>query len=473
MNDVPSLRHAYRVFLVPSALWSAVVVLEVAILVARALLHGFGQISEDSGGYMAIAEAYRATGAFHYEPGREFPYQFLVFLVSHVVEWSDRASLAAPIALLQVLVFHGVLSGFAVLLWRRVGRWATAILLALVIADWGDYKWIASVMSEAPAKIVSLAGLWFIASGVLIGRKVSFFGGLLLLGASPLMRPQDVAVPLAGIVGLAIYVWLTRRREGYRVGALSCVLLVGPTLVYLLAHGAATGVFGFSALSTNLLASRVLSLTDPDRLIAAGVDRLLVEAVVRPLYIGPPEVAARREAQVNDIGQPDGVYRTVYPMPYDEAAQLASAYLGGAERGPTGYGAARLLANLTRKAIAADPEPVFRSTFSIAAQYLVVPVERIVKDHSVRNKLRLLFYVIVLAAPLYLVFRRRAASAEAWSFLAAALVFSPIFWVAGAAAQNYEMRYALHGWLIPALLALLSVCVVEAMPRRGAEDRQD
>lgn len=446
------------------ALWTTVLLAEVAILAVRAIQHGFGQVSEDSGGYMAMAEAYRQTGALHYGPGREFPYQFLIFLVSLLFDWPDRTALAVPIALTQVALFHGVVAGFSALLWKRVGQWAVISFLALIIADWGEYKWVASIMSEAPAKIVSLAGLWCVAAFMLGGRRWHLVLGLVLLASTPLMRPQDVAVPLAGIVGTFVLASRTRSPAAFAGAARCSALLLAPMLGYVVVHGAATGVFGFSALSSNLLASRVLSVSDPERLVDAGVEPRLVRSVARPLYAGPPEVAARRDVQVNDMGQPDGVYRIVYPTPYREAAQLASGYLGPEQQGD-GYAPARLLSQLARRAILSDPWPMVRSTASIAAQYALLPIQRIVKDYSIRNKAPLLFYAVLVAAPLLLLFRRRPDTDLPVGLVAAALAFLPLFWLAGAVGQNYEFRYAAHGWLVPGLLALLAIVFARSPSR--------
>jgi hypothetical protein len=232
--------------------------------------------------------------------------------------------------------------------------------------------------------------------------------------------------------------------------------------------GWTTGFYGLSPISAWLLAGRVLSITDPDELIRAGVDREQVDEIARKVYVGPPERTAELVPETNDAGEADGLMRRVYPWNYRGALAAASDYQARRDGAADRFTVSENLRRLGSTALQAVPGPMAATTIDLWKQQATIPFLRNLNDRSVRNKVRLVSYLSVLIAVGYFTWTfRRGHPAAAWGWLAASVLFLPCYTLLSAIGQNYQTMYGNHPYLYLSLMAFSSVYASWVARRRA------
>lgn len=425
------------------------------------------QDTADTNQYLTVVESYLETGVPRLEAYREPLYQWLIFAAVRPVfnpgagfSPDDRQKVIAIVATAQVALFWLLVSLLGYCVWRQAGCFALACLLLLVAADNYEYQWLPTIMSEAPTKLSFLLGTLFLITYSASGGIAKADAGALLIGLCPLFRGPDLAIAAVLAIGASVAVFFAYRGRRLLLGLAVASLFLAPTIFHIGVMGWTTGFYGLSPISAWLLAGRVLSITDPDQLIRAGVDREQVDAIARKVYVGPPERTAELVPETNDGGEPDGLMRRVYPLNYRGALEGASDYQARRDKDANRFISSEILRRLGSAAFHAVPGPMAAMTMDLWKQHATIPFLRNLNDRSVRNKVRLVSYLSVLIAVGYFAWTFRGGHpAAAWGWLAASVLFLPCYTLLSAIGQNYQTKYGNHPYLYLGLMAFFSVHV--------------
>jgi hypothetical protein len=442
----------------------AVSLLLIALTIVEAEI---GKPTSDSNQYLTVMEAYAETGTPQLEAHREPLYQWMIYAAMRPFwdrppgfEEDARSHVRWLVGVTQIGLFWlavVLMTGFVA---RRGGVTAAAALLLLVAADRYDHQWIATVMSEGPAKIAFMFGALLLASFSLSGVGWKAVLGIVLVGLCPVFRAPDLSVALALAFGAGVYVLLAYRGYARFAGAAAVALFLVPALVSVQLSGMLTGFYGLSPVSSWLLAGRVLSITDPDALIRAGVNREEVDAIARKVYVGPPETSWTSIPETNDLNQADGLNRRIYPTNHKPVFFAALAWQEQRDGHADWFVACNILLKLASDAIKANPGPIFQTTMILWWEHATIPLIRNLTDHSWRNRLRLVFYFSIVVALGYFAWTaRRGHPPAAWGWLAAATVFLPTYTLMSALGQNYQTKYGQHPYLFLGIMAYFAVFV--------------
>src|SRR5262249_24564550 len=100
--------------------------------------------------------------------------------------------------------------------------------------------------------------------------------------------------PFAAAIGVVVYAALNLRRPRNLWAVSLIIVLIAPTYLFCSAQYYRSGFFGLSARGADHVAARFITLADPDRVLATGVEPGLVESVFRPIYTWWNPTAWRR-----------------------------------------------------------------------------------------------------------------------------------------------------------------------------------
>jgi len=373
-----------------------------------------GKGTSDSNQYLTVMEAYAENGTPQLEAHREPLYQWMIYAAMRPF-WDRPPGFAEDaryhvrwlVGVAQIGLFWLAVALMTLFVARHGGVPAAAALSLLVAADRYDHQWIATVMSEGPAKIAFMFGALSLASFSMSGGAWKAALGIFLVGLCPVFRAPDLSVTLAMAFGVGIYVLLAFRGSVRAAGLAVAALFLVPALLSIQLSGMLTGFYGLSPVSSWLLAGRVLSITDPDTLIRVGVNREEVDAIARKVYVGPPETSWTSLPETNDLNQADGLNRRIYPTNHKPVFFAALAYQEKRDGHADWFVACNILLKLASDAIKADPRPIFQTTMILWWEHATIPLIRNLTDHSWRNRLRLVFYLSVVVALAYFAWTAR------------------------------------------------------------------
>ena len=461
MLQSPAWRRSIRVL-------SWIVVAVSLVLIALTIRETeIGRPTADSNQYLTVMESFAETGKARLEAHREPLYQWMIYAGMRPLwdrapgfEEDARHHVRWLVGVTQIGLFWLSVALMTAFVARRGGVPAAAVLLLLVAADRYDYQWIATVMSEGPAKIAFMFGALSLASFSISGGAWKAALGMLLIGLCPVFRGPDLSVALAMAFGAGIYALLACRGYVRVAGVAVSALFLVPALLSIQLSGLLTGFYGLSPVSSWLLAGRVLSITDPDVLIRAGVNREEVDAIARKVYVGPPETSWTTIPETNDLNLADGLNRRIYPTNHKPTFIAALAWQEKRDGRADDFVACNILLKLASEAIKADPGPIFKTTMILWWEHATIPLIRNLTDHSWRNRLRLIFYLSIVVALGYFIWTaRRGHPPAAWGWLAAATVFLPTYTLMSAIGQNYQSKYGQHPYLFLGIMAFFAVFV--------------
>jgi hypothetical protein len=433
----------------PAAAWFFFAIASV-IFIVHVVEKGVGRMTGDSPAYLHTALVYEAQGEFSFPPYREPGYRAFVWAVSRVLPWTDDKSLARRVTTVQALIYGALAFLIAGITARHVGVWPAIGVMTIFAMDHYNISWITNVMSEALAKLIALAALAMILVGVWRRRAGWAAVGIALCGAIPLIRSTDIAVVLAVAAGVVVWALAARRFRPVIAAAGLLVPLFGIVAGYGYWYGSQTGFYGVSERGPAHAASRFLTLADPDRLLAGGMDPVVVENIARPLFENHRSGAGR-----TDIIIPAG--SAYFPTPRGEYLDLAAHHLR-ALKGPNidEREPAILAMTLSRQALLSDPAPIVWSVARITWDYIKNPLTTNVYGEGSGIQNWVFFVGWFVAAGIFL---RRAGvrGPVAWGFFTAAITLMPAYWVGVSVGSFYGPRLATHMHLLTTLLFWLSL----------------
>jgi hypothetical protein len=433
----------------PAVAWFFFAVASV-IFTVHVVEKGVGRMTGDSPAYLHTALVYEARGEFSFPPYREPGYRAFVWAVSRVLPWSDVESLARRVTAVQALIYGALAFLIAGITARHVGVWPAIGVMTIFAMDHYNISWITNVMSEASAKLIALVALAMILSGLWRRRSGWAVAGIALCGFIPLFRSTDMAVVLAAAAGVVVWALASRRFRSAIAAAGLLVPLFGIVAGYGYWYGSHTGFYGVSERGPAHAASRFLTLADPDRLLAGGMDPVVVENIARPLFENHRSAAGR-----TDIITPAG--SAYFPTPRGEYLDLATHHLRALkgpdidEREP-----AILAMTLSRQALLSDPAPIVWSIARITWDYIKNPLTTNVygEGSGIQNWVFFTGWFVVAFAFLR---DARSRSPVQWGFFVTAVTLMPIYWVGLAVGSFYGPRLATHMHLLATLLFWLSL----------------
>jgi hypothetical protein len=426
-----------------------------------------GGLSSDSLSYLEPALLYEQTGTLMFAPGREPGYRAFILAVSRVAPWESQEQLAYIVTAIQLAALIGTIISLTWEAWRIAGPLAASVIIGLIAVDRYNLQWVFTVQSEAPSRILVLAGLALVFFG--LSRQRSWITGLgaLLFGLIPLVRPSDIAIPAAAGVAVAAWVLLRFSRRHTFIGMGLIVTLLGPTLLWSQYHGWTTGYFGLTERSAWHLAGRLLTLVEPERLEAAGLDRDYVISVARPVHEAYAPERDAREIVVNDLGQPTPLTIRTMPAPRREPSALTPPILASRGLPSDDQHTATFLDEQSRRVLRAEFVYVAKAILPIAAELLYVPLLRPFYDRSLRNKLFWLVPIAGIAAIVILAMMQRPLPVESLAIVVAALALLPLYAGVCSLAGFYNPRFASLQHL-PASLACVVACLIAVKPNKSA-----
>jgi hypothetical protein len=438
--------------------WRVVAALCLVVLVFQ-IMHGYGRTTSDSHQYMGTALTYQQERRVEFEAWREYGYAAAILAVSRLVPWETPAGLAKWVTAFQIAAYLLLFAGLIAVAGRWGGPWWAALTGLAFAIDPFNARWIAHVMSEAPSELLALAAILALQVGWHTARPFLVAASMFMLGLVPLFRSADIAFPVAAAIGWGIYVLLgpSRVRALRAVGMIA--LLIGPTYLFCAVQQYRTGFFGLSARGADHVAARFVTLADPERVIASGVDPDLVERVFRPIYKWwNPQAGLRGWVAP---GAPDHYF----PLTRDRrlinagAPTLESAvrtYLEHKGRVVTPYTVAAFSAELPALALKADPSPILASIALITWDYMRLPF---IRNYWGEAYPQIYVWPILWIGLLGFIWRHRRSSQEALGMATAAVVVLPAYWISISMGSSYNPRFATHPYLA-VTMALMSACLM-------------
>ncbi len=447
--------------------WLAWVVIATSVLLLAFNLSTLRPaMTNDGPSYMVTALEYRLSGTLPFPEHREPGYRVFLLGLSLLVPWQTEAELLNWIAVTQLGLYLLLAALLAVRLARLVGPWGAALTVLVFAANRFDAQWLVTPQSEAVSKLALLLALWMV-----LGRSRWRWGmAAAVLGVVPILRPSDIAVPAAALAATAVWMLLAwrRRQTSPLPGALAiAVLLVGPTVLYSVGHGLATGFTGLSERSGPAIASRVFASTDPEWLAERGMDRAFLDEVAAPLWRDFSGKVQDRIFLTDDLQQPSDLSFRACPYPRLVVLNYADAYLKRRDLPSDPYARAAILQQQGNRALAKLPPQFIACTADVMWDYLRLPVVRAATSHSLRNKLTLVLPLVLFGSLAAVWFRRPVGSATAVLAVTAATA-GPLYVVVCGLFNNYMERLATHLWLPMALCALAAA----ALQISGSGDRR-
>lgn len=449
--------------------WGAVVVFTVMFLINQAQ-HRIGKTTSDSPSYLNLAIGHAERGTFNFEAWREYGYQGSILLLSWVLPWSSLSGLIYGVTALQVAAYLTLFVVLVFVVARAGGAWAAALVALAFAMDRFNGGWMSHIMSEAPSKLLTLAGLIALIVGGQGGRWWRLVPiGALLIGLVPLFRSADLAVPIAAILGVLVWIVLSLDRRRLLAGIGLALLLAGPTYLFCTVQEIRTGFFGLSARGADHVAARFIILANPDKVLATGVAPDLVEEIFRPIYTWWNPLAWRRGNVAP--GSPDHFF----PLTRDRNLMAAGApsmegvvrnYLERRGEVVTPYTVAQMSAKLAPMALRADPVPILGSIGLITWDYLRLPF---LWNYWGEARFQIYLWPVLWFVLAAYVWRFRRRNPAAWGFVAAGFVLLPGYWTSIAMGSAYNPRFATHQHMT-VTIALLAACLVPdatAPLRRG------
>jgi hypothetical protein len=444
---------------------AALILLVGCALVARTVwTTPHGTVSHDTNQYATALEAYARTGEARIEAYREPVYQWVVFaLGAPFIEpgggWTPtlRQKATLVVATVQTALYWAAIAALALLIWRTAGLPALATFTLLVGADNYDYQWIPTIMSEPPAKIAFLTAVILLAGYANDGDRRKALSAMLLVGLCPLFRSPEISLAIALGTGGVVYALLAFRRRRLVLALAALGLLLTPTALHIAVFGATKGFYGMSPLSAWMMSGRVNAVTDPDALVAAGLDRGMVDNVARRVFEPDLKTAIRVLPVANDLSQPDGIYKREFPQNYRKALVAITDYRKARGLPEDRFLASNELRKFASASARAVPGPMIETTLDLWWQHAFLPLLRNVQDHSVTNKLRVIFYLSIPIALIWLIAWRKTAPPLAWGWMAASFIYLPVYSLLFATIQNYLPKYGNHPYLFMGLMAFMAV----------------
>jgi len=438
--------------------WLLVVAFSLAIVSVQAA-HRYGRVTSDSPQYLSAAIAYQKDGRLEFEPWREYGYPTAILGLSRLVPWETATDLAKWVTALQIAVYLALFAGFIVVAARFGGPWWAALTALAFAIDPFNAAWIAHVMSEAPSELLALGGMLALVIGWRAARPLLVVAAMFVLGLIPLFRSADLAFPIAAVVGWGVYVMLSPTLGRTFRAAGMMALLVGPTYLFCAAQQYRTGFFGLSARGADHVAARFVTLADPERVIASGVDRDLVERIFRPVYMWWNPTAWQRG--VAAAGAPDHYFPLTRDKKLTDAGAptlegLVREYLEHKQRAVTPYTVAAFSAGLAPLALKADPNPILASIVLITWDYMSLPL---MWNYWGEAHAQIYLWPLLWIGMLAFIWRHRRASNAALGVTTAAVAVLPLYWVSISMGSSYNPRFATHPYLA-VTMALMTACLM-------------
>jgi len=411
-------------------------------------------LTGDSLSYLETADVYLKQGGFFIEPSRTPGYPILNWVIAILTGVENIQELIPAIAAFQAVGYFALFAVLMFVFWRIAGLLGVIIVACLFTADHYNILWLKSIQSEAPSRLALIAAVAALAASV---GKQSFswlVAALFLIGITPLFRPSDVIFPLGALLGLSVYIY--NRKIEFLRSSIAIALLISPFGLLIGFNGIVHGIYSPDTRSAPIFAARALALAAPERLLSAGIDKRIVEMVARPLHeaylANGPEIIM----VPNDFVQNDGVVLTRCPM--DRRGVPEQLYLAVPDlfKGLDSYATSAVLQSIGRKAFFADPIGYLNCTKNGIWDFARLPLERPLKDKSLRNKLLIVPYLLPFMVGLICLSAWKSTPHSARAIVAACFTAAIAYWVLLGLLNSYVVRLGLHPWLPIALASALA-----------------
>jgi hypothetical protein len=421
------------------------------------VLFGLGKLTNDSASFLYTALQYAKHADNIFPPDRELGYRTFILLISWITPWETPEELAFYVTLVQTALYLLLGLAWTIASYRLLGPWPTVLVPLLFALDHFDSRWLAYVMSEAPAKMLSLTALLLFMIGVVRQKYFPVLGAIVLIGLIPIFRTADIAIPLATIAGILTWWLFSRGWRNLATALLFIAVIVGPQLTVQQYNYWKWGLYGSTVRGGHMyLAGRFLALADPEKVRESGVSNEIVDKIFLPYYNAWNPFAGYRGWHI------EGSPRIYFPWSRDrdliaagnpEVGVLIQNYLQAKGRPADLYAISTFSQKLARIALWADPVPIIRSVLLIMWDYVRFPFYW-GEGYLKRNRaLPVIWFFLIFL----FIWRWRKKSPRAIGSFITGLTLMPFLWaIAASYTGAYGPRYAYHLFLQTGLALLVA-----------------